>query len=154
VKLAARLRDVPGALERLLGTLRRRAVPIERLSVSHHATDGLEVVLVMGEAAITPERVVAELSHLRDVESVSPVDGALAGETRELALARLLEPNESWPPELHQLIGRARGGEVVELTGTPSEIDEALKLMKESGALSGVSRSGEVLPPGNTTLEP
>jgi len=161
IKLAARLRDVSGGLERLLGTLRRRAVPIEQLSVSRPTPDTLEVVMVLSDAGITPARVVAELCQLQDVQSVARVDGPLASESRELALARLRRPGTSWPPAVERLIRRQHHqaesdthGQVVELTGTPDEIDEALQVMKDSGALTSASRSGEMLPPEHPTIEP
>ena len=43
--LVARLQDVTGSLERLLGLLRRRALPIGSLSLYQAEDDILEVVL-------------------------------------------------------------------------------------------------------------
>ncbi len=36
----------------------------------------------------------------------------------------------------------------MELSGTPRAIDQALAYLQEQGLISGVSRSGEMFPPG------
>ncbi|MEC7833735.1 MAG: hypothetical protein VX850_02985, partial [Gemmatimonadota bacterium] len=59
--LVASLQDVTGALERLLGLLRRRALPVESLSF-YQAEDNIrEVVLRFGDLDTPEDRVAAEV---------------------------------------------------------------------------------------------
>ena len=64
--LVARLQDVTGSLERLLGLLRRRALPIGSLSLYQAEDDILEVVLRFGDLDTPEDRVAAEVSSLYD----------------------------------------------------------------------------------------
>ena len=122
--LVASLQDVTGALERLLGLLRRRALPVESLSF-YQAEDNIrEVVLRFGDLDTPEDRVAAEVSSLYDVLSVRRPDQ----ETVNDVLQR-------------------QGSDSMELSGTPRAIDEALAYLQEQGLISGVSRSGEMFPP-------
>jgi len=75
VTLEVRLSDQVGALERVLGLLRRRALPIEEMSVSRRSEVELDVLLhVSSDQAANEkslaERAIAELSNLLAVRSV------------------------------------------------------------------------------------
>ena len=74
--LVARLQDVTGSLERLLGLLRRRALPIGSLSLYQAEDDILEVVLRFEDLDTPEDRVAAEVSSLYDVLSVRRPDQA------------------------------------------------------------------------------
>lgn len=64
-----RLRDRPGALERVLSVLRRRLVSVEALSVARAPDDVLELEMHVSVEAHRRERVAAELAGLADVET-------------------------------------------------------------------------------------
>ena len=147
VTLVVQVRDQIGALERVLGVLRRRAIPVEDMSVSWRSRQDLEVLLRLADKETDADRAIAELSPLVAVQSVVRVEEPRGRETRELALARINAPGGTPLPANGRLIGSDDEGEVVELTGTPEEIDDALELLARSGELSSASRTGELLIP-------
>lgn len=153
VTLVVQIRDQIGALERVLGLLRRRAIPVEEMSISRRSEEGLEVLLRLADEG-TADRAIAELSPLVAVQAVVRVGEPQNRETRELALARVHSPGQTPLPANGRLIGSDDEDGILELTGTPEEIDDALELLARSGELSSVSRTGELLIPGkaNTTL--
>ena len=145
--LVASLQDVTGALERLLGLLRRRALPVESLSF-YQAEDNIrEVVLRFGDLDTPEDRVAAEVSSLYDVLSVRRPDQASCAATRELAVVKTHGDLELVLPEAVNDVLQRQGSDSMELSGTPRAIDEALAYLQEQGLISGVSRSGEMFPP-------
>ncbi len=64
-----RLRDRPGALERVLSLLRRRRVGLEGLSFAKAGEDRLDVELHVGVTVVQRERIQVELAGLADVEA-------------------------------------------------------------------------------------
>lgn len=64
-----RLRNRPGALERVLSVLRRRLVSVEALSVARAPDEILEVEMHVSVESSRQERVEAELAGLADVET-------------------------------------------------------------------------------------
>ena len=146
--LVARLQDVTGSLERLLGLLRRRALPIGSLSLYQAEDDILEVVLRFGDLDTPEDRVVAEVSSLYDVLSVRRPDQASCDATRELAVVKTNSDLEPLLPETVSDVLQCQGSDSMELSGTPHAIDQALAYLQEQGLISGVSRSGEMFPPG------
>ena len=146
--LVARLQDVTGSLERLLGLLRRRALPIGSLSLYQAEDDILEVVLRFGDLDTPEDRVAAEVSSLYDVLSVRRPDQASCDATRELAVVKTNSDLEPLLPETVSDVLQCQGSDSMELSGTPHAIDQALAYLQEQGLISGVSRSGEMFPPG------
>ena len=146
--LVARLQDVTGSLERLLGLLRRRALPIGSLSLYQAEDDILEVVLRFGDLDTPEDRVAAEVSSLYDVLSVRCPDQASCDATRELAVVKTNSDLEPLLPETVSDVLQRHGSNYMELSGTPRAIDQALAYLQEQGLISGVSRSGEMFPPG------
>ena len=146
--LEVRLQDVTGSLERLLGLLRRRALPIGSLSLYQAEDDILEVVLRFGDLDTPEDRVAAEVSSLYDVLSVRRPDQASCDATRELAVVKTNSDLEPLLPETVSDVLQRHGSGSMELSGTPRAIDQALAYLQEQGLISGVSRSGEVFPPG------
>jgi acetolactate synthase regulatory subunit len=72
-----RLRDRPGALERVLSVLRRRLVPLEALSLRKTPEGALDVELVVAGDAGRWDRVRTELRNLFDVmDEGTRTDGA------------------------------------------------------------------------------
>ncbi|MDE0729995.1 MAG: hypothetical protein OSB36_03610 [Longimicrobiales bacterium] len=146
--LVASLQDVTGALERLLGLLRRRALPIESLSLYQAEGNILEVVLRFGVLDTPEDRVAAEVSSLYDVLSVRRPDQASCDATRELAVVKTHGDLESVLPETVSDVLQRHSPDSMELSGTPHAIDRALAYLQEQGLITGVSRSGEMFPPG------
>ena len=146
--LVARLQDVTGSLERLLGLLRRRALPIGSLSLYQAEDDILEVVLRFGDLDTPEDRVAAEVSSLYDVLSVRCPAQASCDATRELAVVKTNSDLEPLLPETVSDVLQRHGSGSMELSGTPRAIDQALAYLQEQGLISGVSRSGEMFPPG------
>ena len=145
--LVARLQDVTGSLERLLGLLRRRALPIGSLSLYQAEDDILEVVLRFGDLDTPEDRVAAEVSSLYDVLSVRRPDQASCDATRELAVVKTNGDLELLVPETVSDVLQRHSSDSMELSGTPRAIDQALAYLQEQGLISGVSRSGEMFPP-------
>lgn len=154
VTLVVQIRDQIGALERVLGLLRRRAIPVEEMSISRRSEEGFDVLLRLADEETAADRATAELSQLVAVQAVVRLEEPRDRETRELALARVHSPGQTPLPANGRLIGSDDEDGILELTGTPEEIDDALELLARSGELSSVSRTGELLIPGkaNTTL--
>ena len=146
--LVANLQDVTGALERLLGLLRRRALPIENLSLYQAENNILEVVLRFGDLDTPEDRVAAEVSSLYDVLSVRRPDQASCDATRELAVVKTHSDLELVLPETVSDVLQRHSSDSMELSGTPHAIDRALAYLQEQGLITGVSRSGEMFPPG------
>ena len=146
--LVARLQDVTGSLERLLGLLRRRALPIGSLSIYQAEDEILEVVLRFGDLDTPEDRVAAEVSSLYDVLSVRRPDQASCDATRELAVVKTNGDLELLVPETVSDVLQRHSSDSMELSGTPRAIDQALAYLQEQGLISGVSRSGEMFPPG------
>lgn len=73
-----RLRDRPGALERLLSTLRRRMVPLEALSLTRTGTDELEVELTLTLDGERRTRIIAEVEGMADMAAWIQDPGASA----------------------------------------------------------------------------
>ena len=144
--LVASLKNVTGSLERFLGLLRRRAFPVERLSLYHVHENIFEVVVRCGDVNTARERVAAEIDSLFDVLSVSLPELQVCEETREFAVVRICRDLESSPEILSDVLAR-RSSDSLELFGTPNEIDEALVYLRDQGVIVAVSRSGEMFPP-------
>ena len=146
--LVASLQDVTGALERLLGLLRRRALPLENLSLYQAENNILEVVLRFGDLDTPEDRVAAEVSSLYDVLFVRRPDQASCDATRELAVVKTHGDLEPVLPETVSDVLQRHSSDSMELSGTPHAIDRALAYLQEQGLITGVSRSGEMFPPG------
>ena len=128
-RLVVRVKRTHDALERVIALVRRRAFQVRRLSVAEAGHDTVLVSLRIDESRTPRDRVRLELEKLVDVLDVRDATaGPADGGARELLLARV-------------------GGAVVELTGSPEEVDAALERFTADGALEGFVRSGEVMLP-------
>ena len=154
VTLVVQVRNQIEALERVLGLLRRRAIPVEEMSISRRSKEDLDVLLRLADEETAADRAIAELSPLVAVQSVVRVDEPRDCETRELALARVHSPDRTPLPANGRLIESDDEGGVLELTGTPQEIDDALERLARSGELSSVTRTGELLIPARSNTKP
>lgn len=144
--LLVRVHDRPGALERVLGAVRRKALAVRRLSLHAPADGRLEVVLRFDPERSPLERMTAELESLFDVHDVRPVPDAPRPPTREMALAHL-RASDDGTDETGRVVERGAAGVVVEVTGTPSEVDDILARFRDRGVLTSAVRTGEVVVP-------
>lgn len=148
--LLVRVADRTGALERVLGLLRRKVLAVEALSLAG-AEGVLEVALRVDEARTPCERLEAELLGLADVVDVRDDEPP----TREMVIARLKVGSGPPPEDGWTVLSNGVDGAVVELTGSPQEVDAALARLRAAGTLAQVSRSGELaLPQPDTATVP
>jgi acetolactate synthase small subunit len=150
--LRARLHDRPGALERVIGLLRRRAFAVRRMSVAH-ARDVIEVVLRIDPARTPPDRIRAELLNLHDIIAVDGADAPPVPPTRELLLA-WVRPGTPAPTTNGRVLSTTSAGVLLEITGSPEEIDDVLARLDQLGEAVNIVRSGEVATPAGPAPEP
>jgi acetolactate synthase small subunit len=140
--------DRPGALERFIGHIRRRVIPVRRLSIAT-AHDGAIAIVLRVDTGRTPlSRIIAELQGLADLSAITPTADA-AESTRELVLVRVRVTGDI--PVIGRVLDRDADGAVIEITGAPGDIDSALRSLRESGVVHGFVRSGEIAAPPITT---
>jgi acetolactate synthase small subunit len=145
--LLARVSDRPGALERAVGLIRRRAFAVRRLSISLAHDAALELLLRIDETHTSRERVRQELLGLHDVLEVRDL-GAAPRLTRELLLAWIKPTAAPQAPGAARVVAvSAEGGCLLELAGTPAEIDDVLARLREHGTVFASVRSGEMAAP-------
>ena len=145
-----RLRKTPTALERFIGLLRRRAFVLERLSVAAGGDGTWEICLRFDDTRTALDRAQAEVENLVDVLSLERLPQEGSQGTREFVLARLRPGGVPPGPEWRR-VSQAPEGPVVELTGSPVEIEAALATL--GGRVRAVVRSGELVVPSGTHLE-
>ncbi len=136
-RVVVRLRDRPDTLERVSGLLRRRGFALQRLSSSFVGHEVVELVICIDPTKTDPDRVCRELATLHDVIEVACATPLR--ETRELLLARLRDHAGKNVPE-------ASDG-ILEMIGSPEEIDAVLESLHTQGAVADFVRSGEVAVP-------
>lgn len=145
-RLVVRVRKTTDALERVIALVRRRAFAVRRLSLAEAGHDVVEICLRIDETRTPRDRVQVELQKLVAVLGVrdATADSTAAG-PRELLLARL-HP-ERHPSTDHGRTLHDEHGTVLELTGSPEELDAALARLTADGALRDFVRSGEMMVP-------
>lgn len=144
-----RVQNHTGALERVLSTLRRKALGVEKISLFPGPRGIYEVLLRTSASGPPPHRVKAELESLVDVREVRGLGGAGNLETRELALVRVPPGSGSFLTDSGRIIRKHPDGDLLEITGTPEEVDAILAELADRDILIGFHRTGEVpIPPG------
>ena len=144
-----RVQDHAGALERVLSTLRRKYLGMERISLFPGPPGTYEVLLRTSPSGSPAHRVQAELESLVDVREVQSLGAVGELETRELALVRIPPGSGAFLTGAGRLIGQYPDGDLVEITGAPEEVDAALADLAHRDLLTSFHRSGEVpTPPG------
>ena len=150
--LLVRVAERSGALERVLGLVRRRVLAVRRLSVA--AADGaIELALRLDTTRTPPERLKAELFSLADVLAVA--DGAAPGAsgegsaepTREMAIVRLLPGGQPRLRDGWRVLTNGAAGVVLEITGSPEDVDAAVAGLRAEGLVAACTRTGEVAVP-------
>ena len=144
--LVARLWDRSGALERLLGLLRRRALQVRTVSVYRADERTLEVVVAFDSLQTAHARIGAELRDLEDLEQIRRLGSDEHDEGREMALASISGPVGDWPEACLHMVRRETDTRV-ELVGSPAQIDCALAFLTARGVLEASTRSGVMLAP-------
>ncbi len=143
-RVVVRLWDRPDTLERVSGLLRRRGFALRRLCSSFVGDDVVEFVICVDATKTDPDRVCRELMTLHDVIEVACATPLR--ETRELLLARLRDHAGKSVP--------AASNGILEMIGSPEEIDAVLERLHAEGAVADFVRSGEVaVPKGLRTQE-
>ncbi len=146
-----RVQDRTGALERLLGLVRRKALPIRSGSISWGGRNALEVFLRGELGDESPPRVEAELGSVLNVMDVQDLGAAEGLFTREMALVRVPPGTGPFVPFAGRLIHQDQDGDLLELTGTPEEVEAALAELARKKLLAAYRRSGAMPAPGGST---
>jgi len=107
----------------------------------------VEVVLRIDPARTAPDRVRAELLNLHDIIAVDGAGAPPVPPTRELLLA-WLRPGSPAPATNGRVLSSTSAGVLLEITGSPEEIDDVLTRLDQLGEAVNVVRSGEVATPG------
>jgi acetolactate synthase-1/3 small subunit len=148
--LIARGLDGLSTLNRIISLLRGRSFGIVSLNAARTDAPGVAHVTIVVDASRTPpDRVASCLEKLEDVLSVEEVDPARSVQ-RELALIKVAR-NDATTPRLASLVasGAARildeheTTAIVEIVGSPQEVDAAIGAMQELGVLE-VARMGQL----------
>ncbi len=147
--------DRPGAMERVMALLRRRATSVAALSFApSEEPELLRVTIALSGARAGIDHVVHQLRKLEDVRSAAAVSAA-SGErgtvVRELALVRVACDTASRREvvDLAHLFG-ARAVDVtdssltLEISGDEDTIENLLRLLRPIG-IREIARSGKVL---------
>jgi acetolactate synthase small subunit len=144
-----RVQDHAGALERILSTLRRKYLGVEKISLFPGPRGVYEVLLRTSPSGASPDRLKAELENLVDVREVRGLGASECLNTREMALVRVRPGSGPFLTDQGRLIGQHDDGDLLEITGAPHEVDAALADLDSRDVLTGFHRSGEVpTPPG------
>lgn len=140
----------PGALERVVGLLRRRRVPVDELAIAAAAGRVRVTARVAGADVEQLRRQLVRLEDVRAVHDLGPAPDVL----RETALVCVVASADA-DAVVSALCqgGRARlvdvttGTRVVEVTDAPAAVDRVIDLLRPAGVLA-VSRTGPIaLPP-------
>lgn len=144
-----RVQGRPGAMERVLGTLRREVLEVEKISFFPGPRGTHEVLLLTNPSSDRAGRIRPVLERLVDVREIRVLDEPEGLETRELALVRVPPGSGPFLTGSGRVIDQQPEGDLLEITGTPEEIDRALAELAERDVLTGYHRTGEVpFPPG------
>jgi acetolactate synthase small subunit len=152
IRILVRLDRRASAIERLTGLLRRRRFPVRRVAISLTDDDATEVVIrIDGDADIA--RLRAELEALEDVRSIETLDDASARVTRELLLAWVRPDASVRATGAARILAVTDGGCLMEMTGSPQEIETTLARLRASGVVSSATRSEIAAPLPAPVLE-
>ncbi|MEX2528205.1 MAG: hypothetical protein WEA09_11255 [Gemmatimonadota bacterium] len=142
------VRNDSGALERVLGLLRRKDVSILRLSFSLGEDGAWRMTLRTGQPVEKVARLAAEVANLSDVTSVRSLPLAGGAGSRELALVRVEGPPPLPAGTIGRLLRTDPWGSVLEFVGSPGEVSAQVARLREAGLRPRMIRSGEVPDPG------
>jgi len=142
-----RVQNHTGALERVFSVLRRKYMGVKSISLFPGSPGVHQVLLKIGPSGSAPDRVKAELEKLVDVRDVRGLGKSDALETREMALARVPAGSGPFVSDRGRFLGQRDDYDLIEITGTPHEVDAALADLADRGVLGGFHRTGELPTP-------
>ena len=156
--VVALVQDQPGVLNRIVSLFRRRGYNIESLAVGHTESEGISRLTLVVEAADV-EQVVKQLYRLIDVLKVQDVTAEPTVQ-QELALVKIraTESNRSEVLKLVELsrgrvVDLADGSVIVEVTGTETEVDAFVALVRTYGIKELVRTGAVVMARGSGSIE-
>ena len=137
-------------LNRAVGLIRRRNMPIQSLAVGPTATPGLSRLTIMMQSdSATAERAAQHLQKMIGVHAVIAFPGQ-DGVTRELALVKVRAPHERYGELLDVvqlynavIVDDSADGLIVELTGSEAFVTSGIRAL-ERFELVEVARSGTI----------
>lgn len=144
-----RVQGRPGALERVLGTLRREVLDIQTMSFFPGPRGTHEILIRTDASSERANRIRPVLERLVDVREIRALAEPGPMNTRELAVVRVPPGSGPFLIGSGRLIDQHPDGDLLEITGPPEEVDRALAELAERNVLTGYHRTGEVpVPPG------
>jgi acetolactate synthase I/III small subunit len=148
--LIALVEEKPGAIDRVVGLMRRRRANMQTLVLGRsEQPDVVRVTVSVNDSEVAIDQLVEQLRKLVDVRYVYNITARLAV-TRELALIKL----NSAPEKFNSIIELAHhfGAHVVdvasdvvtlEVTGSEGKIEKCVNALQEYG-IREIARSGRV----------
>jgi acetolactate synthase-1/3 small subunit len=158
--LVAVVLDRPGVLNRVSSLMRARNFNIESLAVSHtDQPDVSRMTITLYGDDVAVEQAAKQLYRLIDVLKVQDVTGE-ATVQQELALVKV-RATDSTRAEVLKLVELSRGrvvdladgSVIVEVTGTESEIDAFVALVRNYGIKELVRTGAVVMARGSGSIE-
>ena len=159
-RLIALVMDRPGVLNRVSSLMRARNFNIDSLAVSHtDQPDISRMTITLHGDDVAVEQAAKQLYRLIDVLKVQDVTNEPTIEN-ELALVKL-RATETSRPEILRLVELSRGrvvdltpeSVVVEVTGTESEIDGFVTMVRTYGIKELVRTGAVVMSRGSGSIE-
>jgi len=141
--LEVTLRKSLTGLERTLSLLRNQLLESPTISLASNGEDELHILLPLDGSRVSLERLVAELSALRDVREVRRIGTHGKVVIREIALAQISARDDLVLSGL-RILTQDANNTVVEITGSPGDIDRILAEMRHKGVLLGAKRTGGI----------
>ena len=141
----------PGVVSRISGMFTRRGYNIESFVTSVTGDESIYhlTFTVIGTQSET-EQLISQLGHVSEVIEVYEMSVSVPHVTRELMFVRVACPKESRPQLIsfisemnYKAVGESETNAVVEVTGEPAVLDEAVQSLSNFGEIS-IARSGAV----------
>jgi acetolactate synthase-1/3 small subunit len=149
--IVASARNTLHALNRVVSIIRGRAFHVESMAVTRsERSDMTRLAIIVDATRTRPERVASCLDRLEEVWSVRRVERSEMVQ-REAALIKFIE--SSVPGELvfaavesgvARVIERSGGAAILEIVGTPEEVDDAIGSLPPASILE-IARLGQLV---------
>ena len=159
-RLVALVLDRPGVLNRVASLMRARNFNIDSLAVSHTDQEGLSrMTITLHGDDVAVEQAAKQLYRLIDVLKVQDVTAEATVE-HELALVKV-RATDATRGEILRLVELSRGrvvdlaaeAVIIEVTGTESEVDTFLSLVRTYGIKELVRTGAVVMTRGAGSIE-
>jgi acetolactate synthase-1/3 small subunit len=159
-RLVALVLDKPGVLNRVASLMRARNFNIDSLAVSHtDQADVSRMTITLHGDDVAVEQATKQLYRLIDVLKVQDVTNEPTIEN-ELALVKL-RATDTNRPEILRLVELSRGrvvdltpeSVVVEVTGTETEVDDFVAMVRTYGIKELVRTGAVVMSRGSGSIE-